>query len=318
MITRREAVQILGSASAGACLVAAHLGLNLTLATDALAANPHSTPPLAPGDPLSAKRIALIEAFKKKSEGLEQKFEARTHKGDWEMPYRLFRPATTRKAPLVLYLHGSGGLGDDNLKQLGRGNIFGTRVWLLPENQRRFPCYVIAPQTDRGWIRYDLSEQTEGLPEMLPGLGDGARMALEIVDALRLEFPVDERGIFVTGQSMGGAGVWNVITNRPDLFAAAVICCGSDSSDDPARSIATPLWNFHGAADHTVPVSLSRNRIAARRKAGGRPLYTEYAGVEHNVWEWAFTEPAIVEWMFSQRRGRRWFFSQKRNDTGSF
>jgi len=42
-----------------------------------------------------------------------------------------------------MYLHGSGGLGDDNLKQLGLGNIFGTRVWLLPENQKRFPCYVV-------------------------------------------------------------------------------------------------------------------------------------------------------------------------------
>jgi predicted peptidase len=62
------------------------------------------------------------------------------------------------------------------------------------------------------------------------------------------------------------------------------------------------MWVFHGNADRTVPVTVSRNRIAALRKAGGRPLYTEYAGVDHNVWEWAFTEPALAGWLFAQHR----------------
>jgi predicted peptidase len=201
--------------------------------------------------------------------------------------------------PLVLYLHGSGGMGDDNLKQLGLGNVFGTRVWLLPENQKRFPCYVVVPQTDRGWIRYDFSQQPA---KELPGLGDGARLALDIVDRLCHEFDIDEHRIYVTGQSMGGAGAWNAITNRPRFFAAAVICCGSISTDDASASIDTPLWNFHGDSDRTVPVSVSRDRIAARRKAGGRPIYTEYACVDHNVWEWAYTEPALPQWLFSQSR----------------
>ena len=169
---------------------AAQFGLNNSIAPNAFAAKHDSTPPLAPGAPSSPERLALIEAFKKRSEGLQDKFEARTHKSDWEMPYRLFRPATSRKVPLVLYLHGSGGLGDDNLKQLAFGNIFGTRLWLLPENQKRFPCYVLAPQTDRGWIRYDFSQQPA---KELPGFGDGARLALEIVDELRREFAIDEQ-----------------------------------------------------------------------------------------------------------------------------
>jgi predicted peptidase len=268
----------------------------------AAAGKDDSTPPLAPGAPMSAERLALIETFKKQSDGLERNFEARTHKSDWTMPYRLFRPEAAGKLPLVMYLHGSGGLGDDNVKQMGLGNIFGTRVWALPENQKRFPCYVLVPQTDRGWIKYDFSQQDQGPAKELPGFGDGARLAVEIVDRLCRELAIDERRIYVMGQSMGGAGTWNVIANRPQFFAAAVICCGSSSAENGSEAIETPLWNFHGDADKTVPVSLSRERIAARRKAGGRPLYTEYAGVDHNVWQWAFTEPALVEWMFSQHR----------------
>jgi predicted peptidase len=120
--------------------------------------------------------------------------------------------------PLVVYLHGSGGLGDDNLKQLAFGNIFGTRLWLLSENQKAFPCDVVAPQTDPGWIRYDFSQRPA---KELPGFGDGNRLALEIVGGLGREFGIDERRIWVAGNSMGGAGVWNMLANRPDFFAVA-------------------------------------------------------------------------------------------------
>jgi predicted peptidase len=244
--------------------------------------------------------VSLIEMFEKQSEGLQDKFEARTHKSDWEMPYRLFRPATTRQVPLVLYLHGSGGLGDDNLKQLKFGNIFSTRLWLLPENEARFPCYVLAPQTDRGWIRYDFSQQPA---KELSGFGDGNRLALEIVDELRREFAIDEHRLYVAGNSMGGAGVWNMLANRPNFFAAAVICCGGVSPDDGTGSVATPLWDFHGDSDEVVPVSTARDRIAARRNAGGHPIYTEYAGVNHDdTTKYAFTEPALPKWVFRQHR----------------
>src|SRR5580704_1072354 len=209
MINRREAIRLLGSTSAGAWLASAEFGLNMSVAPNAYASKPDASPPLAPGAPASPERLALIAAFKEQSAGLQDMFEPRTHKSDWEMPYRLFRPHASGKLPLMLYLHGSGGLGDDNLKQLQFGNIFGTRLWLLPENQERFPCYVLAPQTDRGWCGYDLSQSDAGPAKVLPGLGDGSRVALEVIDGLRRDFAIDERRIYVMGQSMGGAGVWN-------------------------------------------------------------------------------------------------------------
>jgi predicted peptidase len=309
MMTRREAVRLLGSASAGAWLTASRMSLSSSIAPNAAeaGAKEDSTPRLAPGAPMSPERTALIEAFRKESEGLEKKYEARTHKSDLMMPYRLFRPEASGKVPLVLYLHGGGGLGDDNEKQLGVGNVYGTRVWLLPENQKRFPCYVLVPQTNSGWVRYDQSERAEGPPKVLPGLGDGARLALEIIDELRREFAhglaIDEHRIYVTGQSMGGSGTWHMTAQRPKFFAAAVACCAAETNEEAAESLDTPLWNFHGDADKNVPVSLSRDRIAALRNAGGHPIYTEYAGVEHNVWQWAYTEPELVKWVFSQRRG---------------
>ena len=261
-----------------------------------------STPPLAPGAPNSPERQALINAFRTASEKIPEKFEARAYKSDWTMPYRLFRPNAAGRLPLVVYLHGGGGLGTDNEKQMGLGNIFGTRVWALPENQKEFPCYVVVPQTDRGWVRYGPPAAPDSESPVIPGLGDGARVAFELIDALAREFPIDKQRIYLTGQSLGGAGAWHMIAQRPRLFAAAVICCGGAALDSAAAAVSTPLWNFHGDADDTVPVKISRDRIAALRKAGGHPLSTEYAGVGHNVWQWAYTEPSLVRWVFSKHR----------------
>ena len=218
------------------------------------------------------------------------------------MPYRLFTPKASGRLPLVVYLHGGGGLGTDNVKQLDLGNVFGTRVWALPENQKEFPCFVLAPQTDRGWVRYGDPSPGDSVARVVPGLGEGARVAFELIDALRRELPIDERRIYITGQSMGGAGVWHMTAQRPGFFAASVLCCGTEPADAAVASGKTPLWAFHGDADATVPVRVTRERIAAMRKAGAHPHYTEYAGVGHNVWQWAYTEPSLLRWVFSKRR----------------
>lgn len=291
MTTRREALGLLGSMSLGAWL---------TPDLRSLLAQGDTLVPLAPGAPTSPERLALIDAFKKASEGIDTRFEARTLTRDREMPYRLFRPSGSGSLPLVVFLHGSGGQGTDNLRQLGLGNIFGTRVWALPDNQKEFPCYVVAPQTDRGWVRYGPPAPGDSIARVVPGLGEGGRLAFEVIDALVKEFPIDRRRIYVTGQSMGGAGAWHLLAQRPRFFAAAAICCGS-RSEDAVESIKTPVWNFHGDADNTVPVGVSRERIAALRGAGAHPLSTEYPGVGHNAWEWAYTEPALVKWVFSRQ-----------------
>jgi predicted peptidase len=306
MMTRREALGVLSSMSVGSAFIDGIRGLTGSISPNwgGSATQGGQTPLLAPGAPLSQERVARIDAFRKDSEGLDQHFEARVHNSDWAMPYRLFRPKASGKLPVVMYLHGSGGQGSDNLKQMGLGNTFGTRVWALPANQEKYPCYVVVPQTDRGWVNYGPPAPGDSVARVIPGLGAGAKLALEIVNALSRELPIDESRIYLTGQSMGGGGVWHMTAQRPHLFAAAIPCCGSATLDKPADSASTPLWNFHGDADQTVPVAVSRDRIAALRKAGAGTLSTEYAGVNHNSWEWAYTEPALVAWMFGQRRPR--------------
>ena len=82
------------------------------------------------------------------------------------MLYRLFIPAkyeSRQKYPLVLWLHGGAGRGDDNVSQISGGNTAGSHVWTLPENQTRYPCFVFAPQCPAGeeWATLTNTQPTE-------------------------------------------------------------------------------------------------------------------------------------------------------------
>lgn len=260
---------------------------------------------ISSSNPFAHDRIAKIELFKRRAPALVSRFEKRVYKdqhGD-EMPYRLFRPERTvkgRKYPLVLFLHGAAGSGTDNEKQLEGANMFGGLVWALPENQKRFPAFVVAPQSNINWPAAKIEPGKR--PVLLPGLGLGSRLALEIVEQLVLEFPIDSTRIYVTGHSMGGAGTFNLIAYRPGFFAAAVPVCGLPDFSMARAMTQTPTWNFHGDKDDIEPVATSRRIIREIRKAGGKPRYTEYPGVGHNSFLWAYTEPGLLKWLFAQRR----------------
>ena len=186
------------------------------------------------------------------------------------MPYRLFRPEAAGKLPLVVYLHGSGGQGDDNAEAARTGQYLRHACVAASGESEEFSLLRsgAADQSRLGSLRSRSTVQGidgRSCPAWARACGSHSRS----IDELTRELPIDERRIYVTGQSMGGAGVWNMIASRPRLFAAAVICCGSTSTDDGTGSLDTPLWNFHGDSDKTVPVS--PRAIASRRAQGRRP-----------------------------------------------
>jgi poly(3-hydroxybutyrate) depolymerase len=222
------------------------------------------------------------------------------------LPYRLFVPAgydPTQKYPLVLFLHGLGGSGNDNVKQLTDQTA--PLVFVTPANQALYPCFMVAPQCPAGslyantWAGLDWTQPTNTqLPDPNPPL----RVALEIVDALQQEFSLDSNRLYITGFSMGGFGVWDAVTRYPGKFAAAVPICGGGDEYTAPRIVNLAVWTFHSADDPVISVNRTRNMVAAMRAAGGSPLYTEYNGYGHFSWIPAYAEPNLLPWMFAQTR----------------
>ena len=191
--------------------------------------------------------------------------------------------------PLVLFLHGSGELGTDNQKQM--------KVGLGPalrEEPARCPAIVLFPQAE--------SKARVPIEVWAPNQPDGAR-ALAILKRAEVEYKLDLDRIYLTGISMGGIGSWRQAAADPKRWAAVVPICGGGNSAHADRLINLPIWCFHGGADFVVPTAFSRQMIQAIEKAGGKPKYTEYAGVGHDSWNQAYREPDLWRWLFAQRRG---------------
>ncbi len=210
------------------------------------------------------------------------------------MPYRLFVPQgyeRRKRYPLVVWLHGGAGRGGDNLRQISGGNTTGSRVWTLPENQARNPCFVVAPQCPDGaaWATLERAEPTRQLG-----------LVLELLQSLRADYSLDARRLYVAGQSLGGFGTWSIISQHPDLFAAAIPICGGGDETKASRLKRMSIWAFHGERDEAVGVERSRRMIEAVRRAGGRPNYTEYKGEGHAIWDRTFREPELLAWVFAQ------------------
>jgi predicted peptidase len=224
-------------------------------------------------------------------------FMGKVHKNRTQsMPYRLFVPQAYDKAkryPLVLWLHGGGSAGNDNVGQISLDNKLGTHFWTRKENQDRYPAFVLAPQSPAGW---DSNVGTD--------LSDELKLVLEILEAVRKDYSIDANRLYVAGQSNGGIGAWGLITKMPGLFAAAIPICGAGNPGIAVRAVTakTAVWAFHGEKDDVIASEHSRNMITAMRKNGGTPRYTEYKGIGHDIWELVFKEPDIEEWLFAQKK----------------
>lgn len=245
------------------------------------------------------------------SEDIRDSLEKRTHNNaaGETLPYRLFVPRgydKSKKYALILFLHGAGERGDDNDKQLKHAQFL---RFAADEVQAKHPAIVVAPQCpatklpggkdQHKWVQVDWSEKGS---HKTPPPSYAMRLTFEILDALEKEFNIDPQRRYVTGLSMGGYGTFDALVRRPKYWAAAVPICGGMDNSRAADIAHIPMWIFHGDKDTAVPVERSRTAVAALKKVGGRPRYTEYAGQGHHVWGPAYEEPELVEWLFSQKR----------------
>lgn len=218
------------------------------------------------------------------------------------LPYRLVLPETydeTKSYPMIVFLHGAGERGNDNVLQL-----FHCVQYLadtLPE------CIIVAPQcpVNNQWVDTPWTNGAYSI-DKVPESNE-LKAVIELLDALQEEFNVDADRIYASGLSMGGFGAWDLMMRHNDYFAAGVLVCGGG---DPSQAEAlkdTPLFVFHGDADDAVPVSGSRDTVQAIRDAGGELVqYVEYPGKGHGIWNDAFAHPGMLQELLTYKLSTRY------------
>ena len=221
--------------------------------------------------------ITILAFLKSEGQQTAEKFIRETH-------YLLSLPPdynldSSRKWPLLLFLHGGGESGHDIQKVKVHGPP------KLVEKGKRFPMIIVSPQAypEIGW-------DPEGLYQLIQHIKRTQR--------------IDHDKIYVTGLSMGGYGAWALAMRHPEEFAAIAPICGGGDTTDIWRIRNLPVWNFHGAKDDVVPPSESEKMVTAARRYNRNVKYTLYPEANHNSWDSAYNSDVLYDWMLQQKRFR--------------
>lgn len=195
---------------------------------------------------------------------------------------------SAKPSPVILFLHGGGERGDNNIDQV--------MVGLAPaimKSRAKFPFLTVFPQCakESNWKA---------------GSGD-ADLALAMLKQVQAEFKTDPNRVYMTGLSMGGQGSWTIAAQHPELFAAIVPMCAKPDLDLAATLAAArvPSWNFCGDKDAPETLQANREMAAALLKAGVPHKYTEYPNTGHNCWDAAYATPALFTWLLENSRASK-------------
>ncbi len=199
--------------------------------------------------------------------------------------------------PLVIYLHGAGGVGKDIKKIVGQTDP----LWSGIQGFGQTPCYLVAPQcVARG------------------GAGPRGGWQLDDLNAflthLKATMSIDAQRIYLTGNSMGGYGAWMWGGNAPEHFAAVAPLSGGLGPGGPkdttdrleawaANLAKVPVYAFVGGKDTVVPPDRSESMVAAIRATGGEQVKLKtYPEEGHNVRRLVYTTAEFYDWLFSHER----------------
>ena len=207
-----------------------------------------------------------------------------------DLRYLLVPPtglSRSERAPLIVFLHGSGERGDD----LAKVKLWSPFPWL--ESGHKLPAFVVAPQCP-------LKDHWEDRFNELDGF----------LDSLLSQYPIDENRVLLTGFSMGGFGTWLWAQHRPERFAAIMPVGGNgfDVRDyrvghDLGGLDETPVWMIHGAQDEVIPVAGADEMYQTLVAAGAPFGYTRYPHAGHTkTATLAYADRAHYDWLLDQKR----------------
>lgn len=198
--------------------------------------------------------------------------------------YRLFVPSglnPKQRYPMLLWLHGMGEYGADNISQLR---------WLdmaigYPDQVKQCRSFVLAvqcPPAHPHWLA-----------------GDMLGVAVQVMKEMIRRYPIDPDRICVSGVSSGGGATWEIGMRYPDLFAGLLPMASGGDASRAGKLIKTPIWAFVTSSERENFDGI----VVAVKNAGGNIHLTVTPTPGHDCWTDAFRVHHIMDWMQAQRRG---------------
>ncbi|QPJ60645.1 MAG: hypothetical protein G3M70_01575 [Candidatus Nitronauta litoralis] len=200
--------------------------------------------------------------------------------GEKKYPFALFAPPMEKgkKYPLVIILHGAGGNGKSTLTR-----------WV----KRLGDDFIIAcPSYPMGaWWSFRAEA-----------------MVLNLIQHLRLNYPIDANRVLLAGMSNGAVGAYMLGMFYPDYFAGVVPIAGTISERYMhflVNMVNTPIYSIQGEHDPIFPIKFSQ-RIRKIMTTMKYPAVFREHDQKISAHGGHFLPkneiPALVTWMKNQRR----------------
>ena len=224
---------------------------------------------------------------------LKERFEAReTQVGRLKLPYRVAQTGGSTagaKPALVVLLHGSSAKGTDNEAQLSASGVVPIMRYLDSNN---LAAHVLLPQCPkkRRW-----SEPEDEGREM-------QALVHAWISSYTTENQIDKNRIYIIGASSGGAGVWKLLNDYSDSFAAGMLVASYPRYVVDWVVAKTPVCCVVGENDEVAtPAELAK--FTDKLKAfGSNVFFSILPDKDHYATcRDGFTTEAL-QWLFEQKR----------------
>lgn len=213
-----------------------------------------------------------------------------------QLPFRFLLPKNfnrAKKYPLVITLHNSTRIGNDNENQLEPL----AKIWIREEIYDNYNCFVVAPQFNERSSNY--IENENGILVSKPSTA--VDLVLGLLKNLEKEYPnIDKSRIYLVGYSMGASTAQNILNKVPKLIAGMVsIAAVPDLSNLDAIKNKN-IWLIHGEQDIENPYKGSVE-LFEKLKNNKKIIFTTYSALNHNNINMPLLlSKEIPEWLFNQ------------------
>lgn len=201
---------------------------------------------------------------------------------DTNYHYISYRPKeynvdSTKKWPLIIYLHGGSSRGTDTISLYCCG--IPDQIW----RGRDFPFIIVAPQCPIN-KRWSTDKWFENLYK-----------------EITTKYRVDTTRIYLTGISLGGSGTWYLAIKYPEKFAAIAPMSGFTRHIDyiiknTDRLMDIPIWAFHGKGDKVVQFEETEWMIKQLAGKNNDLKFTAEPEVGHSIDWLVYPKQELYDW----------------------
>jgi len=187
--------------------------------------------------------------------------------------------------PLIVYLHGA------HLRGAALELLLQEPLPRRLKKQSDFPFIVISPLGDGEHEFWATDLMIDPL--------------FTLLDEIQTAYAVDPNRIYLTGNDMGGNGVWAIGLRRPAYFAALAPISGYygypfEVPENICDLKDVPVWAFHGGRDPFVPVDDEQSLVDALVACGGNARFTVCPRMKVDLPYNVYTDPELFDWFLEQ------------------